>query len=68
MIKINGEEKELSSAIILEKLLEINKFDTSRIAVIVNDDIVPKDIYKEKVIKDGDSIEVVSFVGGGWLN
>ena len=68
MIKINGEEKELSSEIILEKLLEINKFDTSRIAVIVNDDIVPKDIYKEKVIKDGDSIEVVSFVGGGWLN
>ncbi|MDD5795106.1 sulfur carrier protein ThiS [Clostridium sp. HCP1S3_B4] len=65
MIKINGEEKELSSEIILEKLLEINKFDTSRIAVIVNDDIVPKDIYKEKVIKDGDSIEVVSFVGGG---
>ena len=64
MIKINGEEKELSSEIILEKLLEINKFDTSRIAVIVNDDIVPKDIYKEKVIKDGDSIEVVSFVGG----
>ena len=68
MIKINGEEKELSSEIILEKLLEINKFDTSRIAVIVNDDIVPKDIYKEKIIKDGDSIEVVSFVGGGWLN
>lgn len=65
MIKINGEEKELSSEIILEKLLEINKFDTSRIAVIVNDDIVPKDIYKEKIIKDGDSIEVVSFVGGG---
>ena len=65
MIKINGEEKELSSEIILEKLLEINKFDTSRIAVIVNDDIVPRDIYKEKVIKDGDSIEVVSFVGGG---
>ena len=65
MIKIDGEEKELSSEIILEKLLEINKFDTSRIAVIVNDDIVPKDIYKEKVIKDGDSIEVVSFVGGG---
>ena len=65
MIKINGEEKELSSEIILQKLLEINKFDTSRIAVIVNDDIVPRDIYKEKVIKDGDSIEVVSFVGGG---
>ena len=65
MIKINGEEKEFHKEIILEKLLENNNFDTSKIAVILNEDIVPKDEYKNKVVKDEDIIEVVSFVGGG---
>ena len=34
-------------------------------AVERNGDIVPKAQYDETVLKDGDSVEVVSFVGGG---
>ena len=30
-----------------------------------NGDIVPKAQYDKTVLQDGDSIEVVSFVGGG---
>ena len=33
--------------------------------VKINGDIVPKAQYSETVLKDGDSVEVVSFVGGG---
>ena len=34
-------------------------------AVEKNGQIVPKSAYESTVIKDGDSLEVVSFVGGG---
>lgn len=35
------------------------------IAVECNEVIVPKDKYGETIISDGDTIEIVSFVGGG---
>ena len=65
MIKINGEEKEFNKETVLEALLTCNNFDISRIAVIINDDIIPRNEYKNKIVKDEDNIEVVSFVGGG---
>lgn len=65
MIKINGEEKEFNKETVLEELLTCNNFDISRIAVIINDDIIPRNEYKNKIVKDEDNIEVVSFVGGG---
>lgn len=40
-------------------------YDLKRIAVERNGDIVPKAQYETAVLADGDSVEVVSFVGGG---
>ena len=40
-------------------------YDPLRVAVERNGDIVPKAQYGETVLADGDSVEVVSFVGGG---
>ena len=40
-------------------------YNTARVAVELNGDIVPKAKYHETVFKDGDIVEVVSFVGGG---
>ncbi|WP_318743109.1 sulfur carrier protein ThiS [Clostridium sp. JS66] len=34
-------------------------------AVELNGDIIPKSQYVNKEVKDGDFIQVVSFVGGG---
>lgn len=45
--------------------LATTSYDPKRIAVERNGDIVPKAQYGETVLKDGDSVEVVSFVGGG---
>lgn len=36
-----------------------------RVAVELNEEIVPKAKYGETVLKDGDKVEVVRFVGGG---
>ena len=64
MVKVNGESKDVAGKTIAEYLATTN-YDMKRIAVDRNGDIVPKAQYGETVLHDGDSLEVVSFVGGG---
>ena len=64
MVKVNGEPKDIAGKTIAEYLATTD-YDMKRIAVERNGDIVSKAQYSETVLKDGDSIEVVSFVGGG---
>ena len=40
-------------------------YDLRRVAVERNGEIVPKAQYSETVLQEGDTVEVVSFVGGG---
>lgn len=64
MVKINGESLDIAGKTIAEYLATTN-YDLKRIAVERNGDIVPKAQYNVTVLVDGDSVEVVSFVGGG---
>ena len=64
MVKVNGEPKDIAGKTIAEYLATTN-YDEKRIAIERNGDIVPKAQYGETVLHDGDSLEVVSFVGGG---
>lgn len=64
MVKINGTEVKASGRTIAEYLSETS-YDPKRIAVERNGKIVPKAQYEETVLESGDTIEVVSFVGGG---
>lgn len=64
MVKINGEEKDVAGMTVLE-FVSGDNYNTARIAVEINGDIIPKASYKDIVLNDGDAVEVVSFVGGG---
>ena len=64
MVKVNGKERSLSGKTIAE-LLELDGYDRKKVAVEVDLEIVPKAKYDETVLKDGCSVEIVSFVGGG---
>ena len=64
MVKVNGTELDISGKT-LSEYLATTDYDIKRIAVERNGDIVPKAKYGETVLQDGDSIEIVSFVGGG---
>ena len=64
MIKINGNEFDYAGRSVQEVITELG-YDKSRIAVERNELIVPKVTYEETILEDGDTIEVVSFVGGG---
>lgn len=64
MVTVNGEKVEAVDKNLAE-YLEEKAFDIKKIAVEINGEIVPKSKYSETVLHDGDSVEVVSFVGGG---
>ncbi len=64
MIIINGNELDVSGKTVSQYLREAN-YTTARVAVEINGDIVPKSEYDEVVLNDGDTVEIVSFVGGG---
>ncbi|MGI6109341.1 MAG: sulfur carrier protein ThiS [Eubacteriaceae bacterium] len=64
MVNVNGTGKAVAGQTV-SQLLESSSYDPARVAVECNGEIVPKARYSETVLKDGDSLEVVSFVGGG---
>jgi sulfur carrier protein len=64
-LKLNGTETEIQDSLTVSGLLETLKIEPARVAVEVNMQIVKKCNFKDHVLKDGDSVEVVNFVGGG---
>ncbi|MBR5682251.1 MAG: sulfur carrier protein ThiS [Ruminococcus sp.] len=64
MVKINGEMLDKNGKSVSEVLSEMG-ISGQRVAVELNEEIVPKAKYDETILKDGDSVEVVRFVGGG---
>ena len=64
MVRINGENLDVGGKSVAE-YLDSAGYDLMRVAVELNGNIVPKAQYSDTIFKDGDSVEVVSFVGGG---
>lgn len=64
-MKVNGEIIKLNCNENLYKFLKNQGYDINTIAVEKNYEIVPKAMYKEVLLDDEDTLEVVSFVGGG---
>jgi thiamine biosynthesis protein ThiS len=64
-LKINGEEKEITDGITLAGLLESLQIRPARVVVERNREIVPRDSYGAVLLGEGDTLEIVHFVGGG---
>jgi thiamine biosynthesis protein ThiS len=64
-IKLNGDPHELPGPLSISALLEELAIDERRVAVELNLDVVKKAAYGSSVIKEGDEVEIVNFVGGG---
>ena len=66
---INGEPYEVPEAeaegLTVRGLLDRLGFAPDKIAVELNLEIVPRSAYAEVVLKPGDRLEIVRFVGGG---
>ena len=64
-IKINGCEQEIQGTQTLEELVEEKKLIKNNIVMELNREIIPKEQWPKTVLKKGDCLEIVSFVGGG---
>lgn len=64
MVKINGELLDKGGKTVTELLADM-AISGQQVAVELNEMIVPKAKYGETILKDGDCVEVVRFVGGG---
>ena len=67
-IKVNGEEKYIelgNQKALLSNTLKFLGYKANTIVVEVNDLIINSKKWDNKLIKEGDSLEIVSIVGGG---
>lgn len=64
-ILLNGENTEVNEAISVQGLIEQLELTGRRIAVEVNEDIVPRSEHAEHRLAPGDRIEIVHAIGGG---
>ena len=64
-VTVNGESRELSDAATVADLVTHLGLNQRRIAVEVNYDIVPHEQYPMRSLRDGDTVEIVHFIGGG---
>ena len=64
MVRINGSDIDAAGKTVGE-YLEEEGIGRTRVAVEINNEIVPKAEYDTRVLADGDKCEVVNFVGGG---
>jgi thiamine biosynthesis protein ThiS len=64
-IQLNGEPHELPGPLSVSDLLTRLEIDARRVAVEHNLTIVKRASFDATLVQDGDSIEIVNFVGGG---
>ncbi|HSH42359.1 MAG TPA: sulfur carrier protein ThiS [Arenicellales bacterium] len=64
-ILVNGEKRQVPAGHTLAELVRELDLEGRRVAVEVNEEIVPRSRYAEHVLNSGDRVEVVAAIGGG---
>jgi len=64
-LTVNGEEKNFSENATLKDILKELKVEDKVMAIAVNMEIVKKENWENFKPKDGDKIEMLTFVAGG---
>ncbi len=63
--EFNGEVQEATAPLNVRALLDRLELTERRVAVAVNDEVVPRSRFETVEIRDGDRVEVIQAVGGG---
>ena len=69
-ISINGVERlfQTNKSISLNEAMKLLGYSSNTVVVELNKLIINSEDWKYKYIKNGDKLEIVSIVGGGWFN
>ncbi len=64
-IVLNGEQRGLEDTSTLLGLIDRLELTGKRLAVEVNEEVVPRSLHAEYRLHDGDRVEIVHAIGGG---
>lgn len=64
-VTVNGERKQIPEGVNLLALLNALNVPTNALVVEYNGTIIGNEQFSETLLKDGDALELVRFVGGG---
>jgi thiamine biosynthesis protein ThiS len=65
VITINGEPEKIVEGLSIAQLLEGLNIRPGRVVIELNREIVSRETYGSAILKEGDTLEIVHFVGGG---
>ena len=64
-IQLNGVQHELAEPTSIAALLAASGHGGRTVAVEINGQIVPRSMHAQRLVHDGDQIEIVQAIGGG---
>jgi thiamine biosynthesis protein ThiS len=64
-ILLNGEERQVAEDLNLSALIQELDLGDKRIAIEVNEELVPRSTFDGYLLQPGDRIEIVRAIGGG---
>lgn len=64
-IHVNGEPRDIAANLTVADLLSRLDIRGDRVAVELNLEILDRGEFPGKTLKDGDRVEIISFIGGG---
>lgn len=64
-MRLNGKTIDLKEDISVEQLLKDYDLNPQKVVVEVNMEILDDEVYSTYLLKNEDTVEVISFVGGG---
>jgi len=64
-IKLNGKIKGFSEELTVEKLIKLEESPTEGLVVMINDEIIAREVWGTKSISTEDEVELLCFVSGG---
>jgi len=64
-IFVNGELRQIQEPCSVQQLLDDMDLSGQRLALEINEEIVPKSRHADQYFKEGDKVEIVNAIGGG---
>lgn len=64
-IQLNGESRQIPAALTAQGLIELLALQDRRLAMEVNEEIIPRSRFAEHRLHPGDRVEIVRAIGGG---
>lgn len=65
-VTISGDKKQIAEGISVLKLLEQENVEMPEyVSVSINEEFVKREDFDKRIVKDGDEVEFMYFMGGG---